>query len=689
MFYKVFGAFLLWETGKENMKKENHRIKKTRFLVFSLCMMFIIPFAVYAKEPTDTEVYSASEQKDTQSEDSKNVRLASGVTKEMCNSSFWSERAVDPDRILMSKNEIATLNSDILKTPETRMNDLENIDPVYNGTALKNQLANTEIPARTYYINGQELTDKDTYFQNMKKNIAEAQTTTTDTVKYAVAVKCADIKTWPTSDVLGYSADDADDELQSSSLCVNEPFIVKTVTADGKFCWGYSTSYTGWVETGKLAICASKAEWTDAWKVDIHKTDYVVVTTNKITLEDSNTDKSTANVMLTLGTLLKEVPDDQIPTNIEERGTWNNYVVYLPTRDEDGHYVKKYALISMHYKVSEGYLNLTQRNVMDTAFECLGDRYGWGGMLSAVDCSGYARMIYRCFGLEIPRDTSVQQSIPGHKTDISTMTDKEKVEFLKTVPAGSLVYMNGHVVVYTGNYKECAYAISATGSLADTPENSALTAQYNVILNPLTVKRRNGETWLKNMISVITFGKIKDRKQNENVDLKEELSRVSLSNTVYQYNGRVKTPAVTVRNKKGVVLKNQTDYKVSYAAGRKNVGTYKITVKGAGNYKGTVTKSFKINPAKTTITKISKGTKSFNIKWKKRTAQVTGYQIRYSLRNNMSDAKKVTIKTSKITSKTIKKLKNKKTYYVQIRTYKKVLGKTYYSSWSSKKKIRV
>ena len=671
------------------MKKENCRVGKIRFCVFSLCMMFVVPFTVCAKEPTDTAVYAVSESVDTQSEDSGNIKLAAGVTKEMCNSSFWSERAVDPNGILMTKKEIAALNSDILKTPETRMYDFENIDPVYDGTALKNQLANTEVSSRTYYINGQELTDKDAYFQNMKDNIAKAQTTTTDTVKYAVAVKCADIKSWPTSDVLGYSADDTDDELQASSLCVNEPFVVKIITEDGKFCWGYSTSYTGWVEADKLAICASKAEWIDAWKVDIQKKDYVVVTTNKITLEDSNTDKATANVMLTLGTLLKEVPADQIPTNIAERGTWNNYVVYLPTRDEDGHYVKKYALISMHYKVSEGYLSLTQKNVMDTAFECLGDRYGWGGMLSAVDCSAYARMIYRCFGLEIPRDTSVQQSIPGHKTDISAMTDKEKTEFLKTVPVGSLVYMNGHVVVYTGNYKECAYAISATGSLADTPENSALTSQYNVILNPLTVKRRNGETWLKNMRSVVTFGKIKDKQQSEQVNPKEELSHVSLSNTVYQYNGCVKTPVVTVRNKKGSILKNQTDYTVSYSSGRKNVGTYKITVRGAGNYKGTITKSFKINPAKTTITKFSKGTKSFNIKWKKRTVQVTGYQIRYSLKNDMSNAKKVMIKTSKVNSKTIKKLKNRKTYYVQIRTYKKVLSKTYYSSWSSKKKIRV
>ena len=35
-----------------------------------------------------------------------------------------------------------------------------------------------------------------------------------------------------------------------------------------------------------------------------------------------------------LGTVLKLVPDSEKPENISGRGTWNNYVVYLPTRDE-------------------------------------------------------------------------------------------------------------------------------------------------------------------------------------------------------------------------------------------------------------------------------------------------------------------------------------------------------------------
>ena len=53
----------------------------------------------------------------------------------------------------------------------------------------------------------------------------------------------------------------------------------------------------------------------------------------------------------------------------------------------------------------------------------------------------------------------------------------------------------------------------------------------------------------------------------------------------------------------------------------------------------------------------------------------------------MTGAKSKTVKGYKYTSKKITKLKAKKKYYVQIRTYKTVSGKNYYSSWSRVKSV--
>lgn len=94
---------------------------------------------------------------------------------------------------------------------------------------------------------------------------------------------------------------------------------------------------------------------------------------------------------------------------------------------------------------------------------------------------------------------------------------------------------------------------------------------------------------------------------------------------------------------------------------------------------------------KTTKLKSAKNAKGKKlvVKWKKNTAG-NGYQIQYSTSKKFAKGNKTkTISKNKTTSCTIKKLKKKKTYYVRIRTYKKVSGKTYYSEWSSVKKVKI
>ena len=91
------------------------------------------------------------------------------------------------------------------------------------------------------------------------------------------------------------------------------------------------------------------------------------------------------------------------------------------------------------------------------------------------------------------------------------------------------------------------------------------------------------------------------------------------------------------------------------------------------------------------VVKASKVTKATNVKGKKakitvkKAASVTGYQIQYGTKKNFKGAKSV---KTKATTKTVSKLAKKK-YYVRVRTYKVVSGKTYYSSWSGAKTVTI
>ncbi|MCD8014259.1 MAG: CAP domain-containing protein [Lachnospiraceae bacterium] len=106
---------------------------------------------------------------------------------------------------------------------------------------------------------------------------------------------------------------------------------------------------------------------------------------------------------------------------------------------------------------------------------------------------------------------------------------------------------------------------------------------------------------------------------------------------------------------------------------------------------GDVTESDTSVTVKATKLKSVKNTasKKITVKWKKKSG-VTGYQIQYSTSKKFKKAvKTVNVKGAKKTKKVISKLKKGKTYYVRIHTYKVVNGKTYYSTWSAKKKVKI
>ena len=94
---------------------------------------------------------------------------------------------------------------------------------------------------------------------------------------------------------------------------------------------------------------------------------------------------------------------------------------------------------------------------------------------------------------------------------------------------------------------------------------------------------------------------------------------------------------------------------------------------------------------KSSISSLSAGKKSLTVKWKKVTAKgIKGYEIQYSTDKSFEkNVKTVTVNKTRTTSKTIKKLKSKKKYYVRIRTYSKKNGEKVYSNWSKVKGIKV
>ena len=137
------------------------------------------------------------------------------------------------------------------------------------------------------------------------------------------------------------------------------------------------------------------------------------------------------------------------------------------------------------------------------------------------------------------------------------------------------------------------------------------------------------------------------------------------------YNKKKQLPTViTVSGQKLVVGKDCIILKKKKSA-KKNAGTYKITIKGIGNYYGTTTVTYKIKKAKQKIktstkaktyksSTIKKKGKTFNLKTKAISKKVT-YKV-----TGKKSAKKY-IKVSKKGKVTIKKGIKKGTYKIVIK----------------------
>lgn len=165
------------------------------------------------------------------------------------------------------------------------------------------------------------------------------------------------------------------------------------------------------------------------------------------------------------------------------------------------------------------------------------------------------------------------------------------------------------------------------------------------------------------------------------------VSNVKLNRTSYTYTGKSIRPSVTVTvNGKKI---GASAYKLYYK-NNKNSGIGTVQVRGIGKYSRiNKTLTFKILPPKTLLTGLKKANRSFTASWKKN-IQATGYQIQYAADSRfIKERKTVTVGKQSAIRYKISGLKNKKTYYVRIRSYKRVGKKVLYSSWSTVKKIRV
>jgi cell wall-associated NlpC family hydrolase len=94
---------------------------------------------------------------------------------------------------------------------------------------------------------------------------------------------------------------------------------------------------------------------------------------------------------------------------------------------------------------------MTPRNVAAVGNQLMGQTYGWGGLDGKRDCSALTHDLFAPFGLYLPRN-SASQAAYGGSIPLGDMGGEQKEALILSqgVPFATLVWMQGHILVYVG-----------------------------------------------------------------------------------------------------------------------------------------------------------------------------------------------------------------------------------------------
>ena len=297
-----------------------------------------------------------------------------------------------------------------------------------------------------------------------------------------------------------------------------------------------------------------------------------------------------------------------------------------------------------------------------------------------VDPKGYVTIVAK----NSTKSAYVVVNAPGNDTYNAAPQKKVLIKWTK---ADQKVTVN-KTTFELGNKNKSLGASAKTGMTFKSSDTSVATVNDK---GQITAKKV-GTTRIT--INAKSSNRYNSAKKTVTINVTKKSQTVTASNKTYTIGS--KNRSLGAKAKTGLSYKSSDPSAVSVSAKgevtAKKVGAYKITItaKSTKTYKSakkviTIT----INPKATTISALSSPSEKKLSVTVKKGSSVSGYQIRYATSSSMAGAKTATMTgTNKTFS--LSEVENKDVkYYVQVRTYKTVSGKKYYSSWSTAKSVTV
>lgn len=223
------------------------------------------------------------------------------------------------------------------------------------------------------------------------------------------------------------------DYLQNTTIHANKPILISHYSKDREWVYIFSSFASGWVKSNEVVTLEKKH--TDMWQ----KAQQIFI------VRDSTPIYSIDGGFLfqsKVGMMFALIDEDS-----------NSYTVLAVKSYKDSKplFVKSKISKSISHK---NILNLNADNLTYIVNEVSKTNYGWGGMYGQRDCSSMLRDMFAPFGVWLPRN-SYQQSKYGKVISLENLSDDEKIATIKAegIPFQTLLYKQGHIVLYVGTYE--------------------------------------------------------------------------------------------------------------------------------------------------------------------------------------------------------------------------------------------
>lgn len=365
------------------------------------------------------------------------MSLVPGTSADMNTPGYWIGQHPDPDRQVMTYTEIAAFNAQTLKN-DNSIADIATFNDTVSGEKLKAELSARLgfIKVSGYYLAGGKQPDK-TWWKRLKDNLNLGAIESQVTVRFGLITGFSDQRALPLTQGL-YRKDSnlSLDRLQENTLDIAAPVAVLHQSRDGLWLYVAAATTRGWVRADRVALCEHDILKDYIWSEKIA----IVTAANADIFADENLRIFVGRVQM--GAKLTVLEDSDA----------KKFRVLVPTRNQDGTCTMKAAYVQTS-EARLGYLPYTPRAIINQAFKLLHTPYGWGGQFGEQDCSRFLQEVFATVGLILPRN-SAQQALVGRliyaNPKKGAVGDKLTILSQHAIPALTILYMNGHIMLFLG-----------------------------------------------------------------------------------------------------------------------------------------------------------------------------------------------------------------------------------------------